>query len=739
MEYRPSGASAWTDISGTSVSSLAPAAYQVRLKATASAFAGAAANVTIAAVAPTRVLTVTAPAFTAESYGYAGRPAAQSIIIANSGNSAATISGVTVSPAAAFDIAGSGTTVAAGGQITTWTVQPKAGLGAGTYTATITVAYNGTGGTTATAGVGFTVNPPVNAQAPVISSHPQDRTVTVGGSVTLSVSAGVSDGGVLSYQWYRNTTNSTSGGAVVGGNSNSYSPPTSSAGTLYYYVTVTNTNAGASGTQTAATTSNAASVTAIQVVNAEAPYISSHPQDITVTVGDDAALSVAAGVSDGGVLSYQWYLNTTNSTSGGTPISGATDSRYSPSTSSAGTAYYYVEVTNTNSRVNGSTTAVTTSNAASVTATPPAYAVTVVSTGNGTVTASHTSAQAGVTVLLTLAPAAGYEPDAVTAYRTGATGTPVALSGSGNARAFTMPEYGVTVAATFKKTQAQVDRETVDETKVAIQNGTYRVAQATSNDAAGIKTWLLNTLNILSSASHSVQFRSAEAPVVGDVEITAFIPATQGTESAPNGVNGSFTFSVSLTRGAATATATFTDGVIIATPHASTPLKRIEVLYLGNLNVRILNTGNRETGNLTLALSGAHADAFTVETQNFASLSVGDEADITLTRRADLPAGTYTATLTVSGDGLTEAVAFTYAVTPTGAESPQPLKQLKAWTENGRLHVSGLTAGKPWFVYSISGALIYQNIATGDEADIYLSVHGAYIITSDGAAVKAIY
>ena len=43
---------------------------------------------------------------------------------------------------------------------------------------------------------------------------------------------------------------------------------------------------------------------------------------------------------------YQWYSNTTNATTGGTAISGATNSSYTPLASSIGSTYYYVELTN---------------------------------------------------------------------------------------------------------------------------------------------------------------------------------------------------------------------------------------------------------------------------------------------------------------------------------------------------------------------------------------------------------
>lgn len=78
-------------------------------------------------------------------------------------------------------------------------------------------------------------------------------------------------------------------------------------------------------------------------------------------------MNVGAAVSDGGSLSYQWYSNTTNNTSGGTAIGGATSASYTVPTNGAGTTYYYAVVTNTNNGVTGSKTAAATSSVAVVT------------------------------------------------------------------------------------------------------------------------------------------------------------------------------------------------------------------------------------------------------------------------------------------------------------------------------------------------------------------------------------
>ena len=68
----------------------------------------------------------------------------------------------------------------------------------------------------------------------------------------------------------------------------------------------------------------------------------SPPQAPTVSVdvtpigpyvkGEGLTITAKASVGDGGTLSYQWYSNTKNSSSGGTAVSGATGEIYRPST-----------------------------------------------------------------------------------------------------------------------------------------------------------------------------------------------------------------------------------------------------------------------------------------------------------------------------------------------------------------------------------------------------------------------
>jgi phi13 family phage major tail protein len=74
--------------------------------------------------------------------------------------------------------------------------------------------------------------------------------------------------------------------------------------------------------------------------------ITTQPQDASVTAGAiTGELSVTAAASSG-TLSYQWYRNTVNSTTGGTAVSGATSAALTiPTDLTEGSYYFYCELT----------------------------------------------------------------------------------------------------------------------------------------------------------------------------------------------------------------------------------------------------------------------------------------------------------------------------------------------------------------------------------------------------------
>lgn len=132
------------------------------------------------------------------------------------------------------------------------------------------------------------------------------RIVTGGGvscsindRASVSVSATVSDGGTLSYQWYQSSTNSAAGAvAVSGGTGDILTVDTSSVGTLYYYCVVTNT----SGDQTASAQSEIIPVT-VEELTLDSISVKTPPAKTRYTVGDKldtAGLSIELRYHNGG-------------------------------------------------------------------------------------------------------------------------------------------------------------------------------------------------------------------------------------------------------------------------------------------------------------------------------------------------------------------------------------------------------------------------------------------------------
>jgi hypothetical protein len=163
------------------------------------------------------------------------------------------------------------------------------------------------------------VNTLVNAAQPSINSPPQAADYTQNEvAIPLSVSASSSDGGALSYQWYRNTVNSNSGGTALvdlanGAQTASYTPSSATVGTLYYYVEVSNTKFGIAGFTSAKTASLPAAVVVTQVgLNIS---FSGLPTDETITMTPSAGtLSWSANTAftitvTAAFESYTWYVD----------------------------------------------------------------------------------------------------------------------------------------------------------------------------------------------------------------------------------------------------------------------------------------------------------------------------------------------------------------------------------------------------------------------------------------------
>ena len=96
------------------------------------------------------------------------------------------------------------------------------------------------------------------------------------------------------------------------------------------------------------------------------------------------------------------------------------------------------------------------------------YNVNVGSFIGGSISTDKTAAIDGATVALTVMPEEGYELDMISVYKTGEETINTTLSGLENIRTFTMPEYDVTVTATFKKLVVTLEFELFTATKLSI-------------------------------------------------------------------------------------------------------------------------------------------------------------------------------------------------------------------------------------------------------------------------------
>ncbi|MBE6914197.1 MAG: hypothetical protein E7472_04560, partial [Ruminococcaceae bacterium] len=185
----------------------------------------------------------------------------------------------------------------------------------------------------------------ITVQEPFITfgTQPSGKEYTKGDTAdALTVAATQSEGADVEYQWYSNSANNTTGGTAIEGEIGaSYTPSAAAEGTTYYYAVATSLDKN--GEKNLKLASGVAKITVkLPVVSfsgttgGSALYL--------LNAENVAALEVSASqIPDrGSVVTYQWYYNTTNSTTGGTEIDGGTDASYIPPVDAAGTSYYYV-------------------------------------------------------------------------------------------------------------------------------------------------------------------------------------------------------------------------------------------------------------------------------------------------------------------------------------------------------------------------------------------------------------
>ncbi|SFT91736.1 hypothetical protein SAMN05216474_3160, partial [Lishizhenia tianjinensis] len=169
---------------------------------------------------------------------------------------------------------------------------------------------------------------------PIINQNLLEDTLCIGGNLNTPLIVSYNYGfGTPSYQWALNNTNITN---ATNNNFSTSSSNFSNSGTQVFSVSLNLNGIGCDVAQS--------NIAIIEVI--DDPVIITQPQSSSYCQNAPSPLPLSVGAQGGyGNYTYQWYSNTTSSTTGGTLINGATDSTFSPSVQQIGTSYYYCVVT----------------------------------------------------------------------------------------------------------------------------------------------------------------------------------------------------------------------------------------------------------------------------------------------------------------------------------------------------------------------------------------------------------
>lgn len=216
---------------------------------------------------------------------------------------------------------------------TTINYTPATFTTSGNYYYYVIVSTNGSGCNDVTSDVAeiAVINAPIISTQPITSQSLCQNTTPQ--TLDVSVSGGI--GNIYNYQWYSNTTDNNSGGILISGATNdTFTPPTTNIGTTYYYCVITQSSLGC----------KVISNTAALIINA-APTFIAQPISETICLGKTLNTLSVTYTNGVGTPVHQWYSNTVNNTTTGTPIAGATNASYNPPSGTSGTIYYYNRIT----------------------------------------------------------------------------------------------------------------------------------------------------------------------------------------------------------------------------------------------------------------------------------------------------------------------------------------------------------------------------------------------------------
>jgi len=341
---------------------------------------------------------------------------------------------------------------------------------------------------------------------------------------------------------------------------------------------------------------------------------------------------------------------------------------------------------------------------------------------DGTVTPNVLFSAAGATITLNVTPDPDFLFDGMTVYQTGNPSNIIATWNASSAMPYTfaMPAYDVNVKATFE----YIYKSAVDQAIALIEQYIFNYQQKYYGGIDDVIDQIVIDINKLIEST-GIKITKT------DISLRSFVQPIAGDAKTPAGKNGIFEFRVWITKGTYSRATTPLTGIHTAMAYIAPTFNiylnpTINGIVKANrtispayemITLTIAETVNYELDSLWVIRTGP-----LYYTINPVELSGTGNVRTFIMPNYDV---TVTATFKLRRDVSNETVLQSSA--------------LKAWVENESLHVTGLSAGQIWRVYSLSGTMVYQGMADeSGNAIITLSGKGIYLIQSENKAIKVI-
>ncbi len=187
----------------------------------------------------------------------------------------------------------------------------------------------------------------VNAKTPIIDSNPVDIKAIIPAEGTFTVGATVSDGGTLTYQWYKAGTADDDGTLIEGATNKTFTVSTKEKQSTNYYCMITNTitNNGDGGIKSSVIKSNPVKFETVYLNDVISSYtIKKEPVELSFAT-PTATLNFEISLP-GYIIKYQWFECSSETSTQGTAIiptieNGANTTSFCPVYTEPGIHYYY--------------------------------------------------------------------------------------------------------------------------------------------------------------------------------------------------------------------------------------------------------------------------------------------------------------------------------------------------------------------------------------------------------------